>query len=297
MYSYLTTLLHETICPTAAPAQDLGVQYHDGYHPDIDTTYVLTVVIAVFALFSTLMVRARNGHLTRKNYRRTPSMLLRSWGVPLQRVRRALQEIERKTFHLCGLLVPLVHLALLEYGWPQADCVKLVWTITILGWCGDLTRLNVPFVARNWPLRSIMRDHEAHQLTGGCFFSLGCALAIAAAPPDVSSCAIVFLVLGDMAAALVGVSFGGEVAHVKLGRAGKKSVEGSLAMFAICFVVGCVVFAKVPLREYAVGFAAAVATVTELYEPFNLNDNLTIPFFSALALRLALHRIRCCGSC
>ena len=146
--------------------------------------------------------------------------------------------------------VPLVHLALLEYGWPQADCVKLVWTITILGWCGDLTRLNVPFVARNWPLRSIMRDHEAHQLTGGCFFSLGCALAIAAAPPDVSSCAIVFLVLGDMAAALVGVSFGGEVAHVKLGRAGKKSVEGSLAMFAICFVVGCVVFAKVPLREY-----------------------------------------------
>ena len=158
MYSYLTTLLHETICPTAAPAQDLSVQYHDGYHPDIDTTYasarktadaatrtvrrrrrgddatrwtaettraatprpatrtsrsrsararyVLTVVIAVFALFSTLMVRARNGHLTRKNYRRTPSMLLRSWGVPLQRVRRALQEIERKTFHLCGLLVP-----------------------------------------------------------------------------------------------------------------------------------------------------------------------------------------------
>ena len=50
-------------------------------------------------------------------------------------------------------------------------------------------------------------------------------------------------------------------------------------------------------RRYAVGFAAAVATVTELYEPFNLNDNLTIPFFSALALRLALHRIRCCGSC
>ena len=49
--------------------------------------------------------------------------------------------------------------------------------------------------------------------------------------------------LGDMAAALIGVSFGGEVASLKLGREGKKSVEGSLAMFCVCVeinqCVGC----------------------------------------------------------
>ena len=40
-------------------------------------------------------------------------------------------------------------------------------------------------------------------------------------PPDVSSCAIIFLVLGDMAAALIGVSFGGDntvpILHSSLG--------------------------------------------------------------------------------
>ena len=112
-------------------------------------------------------------------------------------------------------------------------------------------------------------------------------------PPDVSSCAIIFLVLGDMAAALIGVSFGGEVASLKLGREGKKSVEGSLAMFCVCFLVAMVFFWDVQLSEYAAVVAAATATLTELYEPLLLDDNLTIPFFSALALQVALYRVRC----
>ena len=37
---------------------------------------------------------------------------------------------------------------------------------------------------------------------------------------------ILFLVLGDMSAAIIGVSFGGETVSLKLGREGKKSLEG-----------------------------------------------------------------------
>lgn len=110
-------------------------------------------------------------------------------------------------------------------------------------------------------------------------------------PPSVAMCSILFLVLGDMAAALIGVSFGGEVAQVKLGRLGKKSIEGSLAMFSVCFLVGCLTFAEVPLREYFVFGGALVATLTELYEPLGLNDNLTIPVCSALALQIGLLRV------
>jgi len=261
------------------------------HHLDQDTTYLLSVVLALLTIGSTALHRFRCDGSARA--RRRPSQLLRAMGVPLQRVRRALQEIERKTFHLCGLLVPLAHLTLLRVGAAPRDCAALAWAITAAGWCGDLARLHVPLVARHWPLRSILRDHERTQLTGGCFFSLGCALAISTSKPAVASCAVVFLVLGDMAAALVGVSFGGEVAHVKLGRAGKKSAEGSLAMFAVCFLVGLVFFYDVPLREYAAFGAAATATLTELYEPFGLNDNLTIPFFSALALQVGFQRTAC----
>ena len=106
---------------------------------------------------------------------------------------------------------------------------------------------------------------------------------------------ILFLVLGDMTAAIIGVSFGGEsVPQLKIGREGKKSIEGSLAMFLVCFVVGSTIFAHVHLREYAVFFGALVATLTELYEPFRVNDNLTIPVFSSIAMQIALRRTARC---
>ena len=261
---------------------------------DLDNvTYNLAVVVALLAVGSVLLFRVKLGTPRGVGARPRPSVTLRGWGVPLRRVKSALRELERKTFHLCGLLVPLIHLALLEGGFRQRTCIIIAWAITSIGWSADLARLHIPFVARHWPLQTILRDHEHEQLTGGCYFSLGCTLAMTVSPPDVSSCAIIFLVLGDMAAALIGVSFGGEVASLKLGREGKKSVEGSLAMFCVCFLVAMVFFWDVQLSEYAAVVAAATATLTELYEPLLLDDNLTIPFFSALALQVALYRVRC----
>lgn len=170
---------------------------------------------------------------------REPAKLVQQLGVSARKVQRALREMERKTFHIAGLLVPIIHQALLTYGWSNDACAKLCWAITISGWTADLSRLFGPgFVARNWPMRHILREHEMKQLTGGCYFSLGCTLAISISPPSIAAASILFLVLGDMSAALIGVSFGGEVAAVKLGRGGKKSLEGSLAMFSVCFIIG-----------------------------------------------------------
>lgn len=263
-----------------------------GSHDLDNVTYNLAVIVALLAAGSVLLFRVKVGAPNSKK-RQRPSVTLRGWGVPLKRIKSALRELERKTFHLCGLLVPLVHLALLETGFRQRTCIEIAWAITVVGWSADLARLHVPVVARHWPLRSLLRDHEREGLTGGCYFSLGCTLAMTVSPPDVSSCAIIFLVLGDMAAALIGVSFGNEIASLKLGREGKKSVEGSLAMFVVCFLVTLVFFWDVQLAEYVAVVAAATATLTELYEPLLLDDNLTIPFFSALALQVALYRVRC----
>ena len=62
-------------------------------------------------------------------------------------------------------------------------------------------------------------------------------------------------------------------------------------MFFVCFVIGCTVFVGVRLREYPVFFGALVATLTELYEPLRLNDNLSIPVLSSVAMQLAFRRI------
>jgi len=72
--------------------------------------------------------------------------------------------------------------------------------------------------------------------------------AISLFPREIAITSILFLVLGDMMAALIGVSFGGETVVVKLGRHSEKSVEGSLAMFLVCFSVCCLVCCGLPAR-------------------------------------------------
>ena len=128
-------------------------------------------------------------------------------------------------------------------------------------------------------------------MCGAAYFSLGTQISFTLFPAAIATTAVLWLVFGDLSAALIGVSFGGDAVVVKLGREGKKSLEGSLAMFLVCFITGMIVFQEVPLCEYGVFFGSLAATLTELYEPFGLNDNLTIPIFSALALHWGLLRV------
>eukprot|EP00656_Telonema_subtile_P005753 TRINITY_DN12630_c0_g1_i5.p1 TRINITY_DN12630_c0_g1~~TRINITY_DN12630_c0_g1_i5.p1 ORF type:complete len:209 (+),score=51.09 TRINITY_DN12630_c0_g1_i5:144-770(+) len=190
-----------------------------------------------------------------------------------------------------GLLVPLIYQLLLGVGVTQLQCTQLCWSLTLCTWIVDLMRLYVPIVRDNWPLKSILREKEHTQLTGSCYLSLGCTIAINLFSPAVACASITFLVVGDMAAALIGVAYGGETCVVKLGREGKKSFEGSLAMFIACFIVGQLLFIQLPLSEYAVFIGALVATLVELWEPFGINDNLTIPVLGGLALHWGLARL------
>ena len=67
---------------------------------------------------------------------------------------------------------------------------------------------------------------------------MGSSVSITFFDPYISMTSILFLVLGDLSAALFGVAFGRDTIVVKLGREGKKSAEGSIAMFFVCYLVG-----------------------------------------------------------
>ena len=251
---------------------------------------LVTYIITSCGLLWCLWVKAHTGGLR---------SLARQCGVAISKVGRAAREIERKTFHLCGMLVPAIYTHLLSWGWSRWTCRGICWAVTVAGWSFDLLRINSPAV-NDWfattPVGRVMREKEKRQLSGACFFSLGCTLSIHFFPPNVAICSIMFLVLGDMAAALIGVSFGGEACVVKLGREGNKSAEGSVAMFVTCFAVAYCLFGEVCLAEYAAFIGAAAATLTELHEPFGLNDNLTIPLISSAAMNWAFTRIQQCGA-
>lgn len=140
------------------------------------------------------------------------------------------------------------------------------------------------------PVDGDRRAEEKGQLCGSSHFAIGTTLAIQAFHPAVAMTSVIFLVLGDLLAALVGTSFGRSVCSVGIGAQGKKSLEGSAAMFLICFLVGCTAFSQVHLREYAVFIASLTATLVELYEPFGINDNLSIPVATSLALTFGFRR-------
>jgi hypothetical protein len=78
---------------------------------------------------------------------------------------------------------------------------------------------------------------------------------------------------------------------------GVVSKLGLQAMFGICFLIGCVTFCNLRLGEYVAFVAAAVATLTELWseDHLGLNDNLTIPLFSSVALAWAMARVEVCA--
>ena len=258
--------------------------------------------------------------------------VIAGFGVKLKKIARTSTEIERKMFHLSGLGVPFLYQYLIRFhDWNKQQYVNFCIICTVMIWAGDLLRVYVPAANNYFPfnlMKTILRDKEKNQLSGTCYFSLGCTLAIAIFPSAVATLSIMWLILGDMSAALIGVSFGGETVALKMGRegilyiyiyiyickysnvlvttlccnfvlcpvrwVGKKSMEGSVAMFVTCVIIGFVVFMRTHMAEYAIVIGALVATLVELYEPLGLNDNVTIPVISCIALQWGLSRIETC---
>ena len=114
-------------------------------------------------------------------------------------------------------------------------------------------------------------------------------MAVVFFPPKIAICAMMFLILGDMSAAIFGISFG------KIKIYGNKSLEGTFAMFVVCFFIGINMFWNIHMREYPVALASLVACLTELYEPFGINDNMSITLFSSMALQFGFLRISSCA--
>ena len=97
--------------------------------------------------------------------------------------------------------------------------------------------------------------------TGTGFFFLGCWLSVVWFTPTIGTASMLNLVLGDMSAAIVGISWG----SLKIG---KKSLEGTLAMFGVCCMIGSIFFSSGPQgTAVVVVLASLTATMVELLGP------------------------------
>jgi len=186
----------------------------------------------------------------------------------------------RKFYHvLASSLFPLFYLrpplpegeARFLLLWATGACFALSFLL-------DLLRLrDRQFNSRFMRTFSfLIRQSEQDRFNGSTFLCLAFFIVILLFPRTVAITAMLFLSLGDAAAELGGKHFG----RLKIfGR----SLEGTLAFFLVAFAV-----AYSLLDDWRVALLGALAGALVELLSFEVDDNLTVPIGSALALWLAL---------
>ena len=181
-----------------------------------------------------------------------------------------ISELLRKSIHLSGLILPVIYFFLDK---P-----------TMLIFAGILAGIAIAIELVKWVFPSfgnfffqifapLLRTHERKgAITGATYYLISAFLCVRFFPKTLAVVCIFFMVLGDLAAALVGKKWG------KTKLIGAKSLEGSAA----CFVV-CAVIALVKLHPVIGIIGALVATIVEML-PFPVDDNLTVPLVSGAVM-------------
>jgi dolichol kinase len=188
------------------------------------------------------------------------------------------QELWRKGTHMFALVIPG------GYYFLQLDKVgmlAIMIPITLAVIVGDISRLRGWGIWRNG-LESVfgrmIRPHERDgDFSGAAYILSTVCVTVALFDKPIAIAAIIFIIVGDTFAALIGRKFG----RYRFFRG--KSLEGSTA----CLVGTLIVAALVPGLDRTVAVIGAIVAAVVEALPFGIDDNVTVPILSGLAMTLA----------
>lgn len=189
-------------------------------------------------------------------------------------------EIRRKTFHLLGLLCPLIY-----YFLPKYIAVILSFLAMILVLCIDIYRHDNKIIQRcvDIFLSNFIRDSEktSKKLSGSGWMFIGIFLSCLLYSKKVAIFSWLVLFVSDSLAALVGTYYG----RNKIFK--DKTLEGSIAFFISVLVMGLsydLIFGS-SFTFIEIVLAGLVGTFVELYsKDYGYDDNFTIPIIVGLVL-------------
>lgn len=183
-----------------------------------------------------------------------------------------IREVQRKVFHFATLVIPV--------GYYVTDRSTALITIGILlaaAIAAEYARLNHATFARffgRW-FGGMLRKHESSGLSAATFLLISSFLVIMAFHRDIAVLTLLYLIVGDGLAAIVGRRYG---RRPVLG----KTIEGSLA-FAVSGVFVALLFPLIPWWIRLAG--VFTATISELL-PMRASDNLRVPIISGSVMEL-----------
>jgi dolichol kinase len=181
------------------------------------------------------------------------------------------RELQRKSIHLAMIIIP-AWVYLTPKNWGLLGLI-IATSATVVS---DLLRLT-DHRLRGFFLRlfrSLIRSHEQEHLLGSTYFMIAALLSVLAFDKDIAIAALTFLIVGDTVAAVIGKWFGTP-------RYWGKSLEGSLACFVSCLLIGAALLDNVWVIV-AGSLAAAVAEAL----PVPMDDNMRVPIVSGLVMQL-----------
>jgi len=181
-------------------------------------------------------------------------------------------ELIRKAIHISMSVLPLSLFALGRDLGTILIATALTAAIVI-----DVVRLRSEPVRRFFErvFGKSLRPHEKYELTGSTFMGISALLCVVLFTVPIAVTALLFLTIGDSAAALVGMKWG------RTTLVPGKTLEGTLACLVSCCIIGIVV----PGVPFIAGITGAlVASTVELLGIGTLDDNFGIPILSALAM-------------
>ena len=182
------------------------------------------------------------------------------------------KELFRKSFHVSSILLPLSYYFIFQ---NRKIMFLVLIPLTVIALIIDIARLEHKTFKRIFYnlVGLLLRKHEIHNFTGATYLMISAVLCIGFFPKEIAVVSLAFLAIGDTLAALVGIPLGKR----KLLKT-DKSLEGSLACFAGCFIFGLLF-----LHPAVALIGAFTATVAE-FSRIPIDDNIKIPIISGLVM-------------
>ncbi len=185
-----------------------------------------------------------------------------------------LAEAKRKAIHFSSSWVPVVYYVVPEYIGKTALLVAAGVFLTL-----DVLRIHEPRLKNIFYklFGDIVREHEKTMLLGSTSMVIAALLTVYCFQKNIAVAALLYLTIGDSMAALVGKTYGRT-------RIFGKTLEGSLACFLSCVLIGLLVPGLPP---DVVTAGALVATLFELF-PIPIDDNFRIPLSAGFVMQVMM---------